>query len=63
MTERATLNTSPFGMATIFRTVGEDLARGARMAQDAGIRWNRDDFLWRAIQPTKNEWRWETYDR
>ncbi len=57
------LDDSPFGMSCIFRTLGEDIERGARVAEEAGVRWNRDDFLWSHVQPTENQWQWESYDR
>ena len=56
------LDSSPFGMCGIMRAHGDELIASARMAQEAGIRWNRDDLLWSRIQPTRQTWNWDRYD-
>jgi len=59
------LDRSPFGMGIYpsHRTSGDDTARAARLAREAGIRWTRDELGWAGVQPRKGEWRWEQFDR
>lgn len=38
------------------------LDAGIRMAYDAGSRWERFDFSWRAIEPQNNQWNFGPHD-
>lgn len=59
------LDRSPFGMGIYpsHRTSGDETAKAAQLAREAGIRWTRDELGWGGLQPTKGEWRWEQFDR
>lgn len=59
------IDSSPFGMGIYpsFRTSGDETIRAARMARDAGIIWTRDEIGWAALQPERDVWRWERFDR
>jgi len=59
------LDDSPFGMGIYpsHRTTGDETIRAAQLARDAGIRWTRDEIGWAGLQPTRDEWRWQRFDR
>ncbi|MCC6445870.1 MAG: beta-galactosidase [Armatimonadetes bacterium] len=56
---------SPFGMGIYFgnRYSNEEMERAGRMAQEAGIKWSREEFSWSNIQPEKGKWVWDRYDQ
>lgn len=41
----------------------EDVERAAQLMQDAGIQAVRMDFNWDMLNPTREEWKFEDYDR
>lgn len=59
------LDRSPFGMGIYpsHRTSGETTEKAAQLAQEAGIRWTRDELGWAGIQPERDVWNWERFDR
>ncbi|MBI4560391.1 MAG: hypothetical protein HY706_22620 [Candidatus Hydrogenedentes bacterium] len=56
---------SPFGMGIYFgsRYTPEEMVRAARLAQRAGIRWNREEISWQYVEPERGQWRWDRYDK
>ena len=55
---------SIFGMGVYLdRHTDADLARVARAAREAGVKWTREDLQWREIEPKQGEMRWELFDR
>lgn len=55
---------SPFGMGIYFgnRYSPDDMKRAAALALDAGIRWNREEFTWSIVEPSKGGWVWDQHD-
>lgn len=56
--------TSPFGMGVyLYRYADlERMERAAALAQAAGCKWSREEFLWRRIEPRRGEFDWSFYD-
>jgi hypothetical protein len=54
-------DSSPFGVVAMLRTRPEEVDSAVRFAEEAGIRWTREDILWHQVQPERNAWRWECY--
>ena len=60
---------SPFGMGLyLYRYDGSErglaeMDRAARVAQDAGVKWSREEFGWARVEPRKGEFDWSFYDR
>jgi hypothetical protein len=52
---------SPYGI-NIHAPQGAELAAQLDQARAAGIGWVRIDFIWAAVQPTRNTWDWRVYD-
>jgi hypothetical protein len=59
---------SPFGMGLYLYRYSKDPAslkemeRAAQMAQDAGVKWSREEFHWARIEPQKGKLDWSFYD-
>jgi len=59
---------SPFGMGLYLYRYSSDPAslkemeRAAQMAQDAGVKWSREEFHWARIEPQKGKLDWSFYD-
>lgn len=59
---------SPFGMGIyLYRYGGHpeglaEMARAAKMAQDAGVKWSREEFHWARIEPQRGKLDWSFYD-
>ena len=57
---------SPWGMGLyLYRYPGDggDMDQAAAMAQAAGIKWSREEFLWHRIEPKEGEFDWSFYDK
>jgi hypothetical protein len=56
--------TSPFGMGVyLYRYAHpEQMDRAAALAQAAGCKWSREEFLWHRIEPRRGEFDWSFYD-
>jgi hypothetical protein len=54
---------SPFGVNTAFRPDTPDLEARLEAMQQAGIKWGRQDFIWRRIEKTTGEYDWTPYHR
>jgi hypothetical protein len=60
---------SPFGMGIyLYRYPGhpeglKEMDRAAQMAQDAGVKWSREEFGWGRVQHRKGEFDWTFYDQ
>lgn len=54
---------SPFGINTALRPGAPDLEERLRAMQEAGIKWGRQDFTWRAIETEKGAYEFEPYER
>lgn len=56
--------TSPFGMGVyLYRYASlEQMDRAAALAQSAGCKWSREEFLWHRIEPRRGEFDWSFYD-
>ena len=59
----ALLPESPFGINTAFGPSAPDLGERLEAMRQAGIKWARQDFTWKRIEPRKGEYEWEPYDR
>jgi len=59
---------SPFGMGVyLYRYPGSpaglaQMDRAAALAQAAGCKWSREEFLWHRIEPRRGEFDWSFYD-
>lgn len=59
---------SPFGMGVyLYRYPDspaglEQMDRAAALAQAAGCKWSREEFLWHRIEPRRGEFDWSFYD-
>jgi hypothetical protein len=55
---------SPFGMGIYlgqrWSTAEQEVP--ARIAQDIGVKWMRDEFNWGGLEPEKGNWNWERFD-
>lgn len=55
---------SPFGMGVyLCRYSFEDMETVAQRAQEAGVKWSREDFGWERIEPRPGQFNWEYPDR
>ena len=60
---------SPFGMGLYLYRYSNtpsglvEMARAARLARDAGVKWSREEFAWGRIEPRKGRYDWSFYDR
>ena len=54
---------SPFGINTAFNPDSPDLEARLEAMQQAGIKWGRQDFVWKRIERNKGEYDWAPYDR
>jgi len=55
---------SPFGINTqIFRLDDPDIDRRLEMMQQAGVKWGRQDFVWRQIETEKGRYNFEPHER
>jgi hypothetical protein len=43
------LDPSPFGVVAMLRTRPEEVDSAVRFAEEAGIRWTREDILWHQV--------------
>lgn len=59
----ALLPDSPFGINTAFRPDTPDLDARLKAMQQAGIKWGRQDFNWKRIEKTRDQYDWEPCDR
>ena len=54
---------SPMGMGLyLYRTRGEARERCAQMAQEAGVKWTREEFPWGRAEPREGEFHWKYQD-
>ena len=59
---------SPFGMGLYLYRYGRseaalrDMDRAAQMAQDAGVKWSREEFAWGRIEPQEGKCDWTFHD-
>lgn len=53
---------SPFGLNTALRPDAPDLEARLRAMQELGVKWARQDFVWRRIERMPGEYRWEAHD-
>ena len=60
---------SPFGMGLyLYRYPGHpaglaEMDRAAQMAQDAGVKWSREEFGWARVEPERGRFDWTFYDQ
>jgi len=54
---------SPFGINTAFGPDTSDLHERLEIMQEAGIKWERQDFNWKRIEREEGKYDWESYDR
>ena len=60
---------SPWGMGLyLYRYPGDaaglaTMDRAAALAQAAGVKWSREEFLWHRIEPEKGRFDWAYYDQ
>jgi hypothetical protein len=55
---------SIFGMGLGFSVFSEEEMKVIRkLVNTAGIKWCREEFSWGKIQPLKNKWVWDNYDK
>lgn len=54
---------SPFGINTAVRPETPDLEARMRALQQAGVKWGRQDFPWKAIERSPGTYDFEPYDR
>lgn len=54
---------SPFGMGLYLgRFESQEMERTAARAQEAGVKWSREDFRWSAIEPRAGQYEWAFTD-
>ncbi len=58
----ALLPESPFGINNAFNPDTAGLESRLKAMQQAGIKWGRQDFMWRRIEKTEGEYVWSGYD-
>lgn len=54
---------SPFGINTAFGPETPDLAERLQAMQQVGVKWARQDFIWRRIEKSPGQYDWSGYDR
>ena len=55
---------SPFGMGLYLGRFGpEEMEKTALRAQEAGVKWSREDFSWPAIEPRAGQYEWGFTDQ
>jgi hypothetical protein len=59
----ALLTNSPFGINTAFSPDTPDLEARLKALQEIGVKWGRQDFIWRRIERMPGEYDWEPYER
>jgi len=57
------LASSPFGINTSLRPDAPDLGARLDAMQEAGVKWGRQDFTWRAIEREMGKYDFEPYER
>ena len=61
--ETGLINDSPWGMGIYFSRYGfDELDTAAKLAQQAGIKWSREEFSWSSIQRSRDVWDWSRFD-
>jgi len=58
-------DSSPFGilLCLALRYAPEELEKVCKLARDAGIRWEREEFPWSMIEPEKGKFVWDRFDK
>lgn len=59
----ALLTNSPFGINTALDPAQPDLEKHLEAMQELGVKWGRQDFVWRRIERSPGQYDWAAYDR
>ncbi len=58
----ALLPESPFGINTALDPAQPDLENHLQALQDLGVKWGRQDFVWRRIERAPGQYQWREHD-
>ncbi len=59
----ALLTNSPFGINTALDPAQPDLDKHLEAMQELGVKWGRQDFVWRQIERSPGQYDWTAHDR
>lgn len=59
----ALLTNSPFGINSALDPAQPDLEAHFQAMQDLGVKWVRQDFIWRQIERAPGQYQWQAYDQ